>query len=378
MTKYGLWFLSFLFIIPALAQEPTKPLIVELSGGYGFLIPHRPVMRHIPQQHVPSLELYVGTKLNGDGVVWKGKKAWHHLHNNQEVGFSYLFTGTGNKDLMGYGMAFLTNMSFPLNKNEHFHVFLRSGIGPGYITRTFELHDNLKNVAIGSHLNMCVKLGLHARLNIDNTYLSAGISMVHFSNGAMVTPNLGINLPAANLTLGHQFGEYKPTDQVGNKTHLDKFDLITVLSMGIKENYPAGGEKFAVYNIQNQFRHFISAKTGIIAGLDFMYNSARIAQISYESGEDIQQKYRFIRPGLNVGYARIFNRLSFFVQSGLYLLNYEGRDGLIYNRVGGTMIFKKWVAHFALKSHLSKADHFEIGIGKQIVRKSRVKINFTF
>ncbi len=370
MTRFGIGLILMLFILPCRAQEPSKPLIVELSGGYGFLIPHRPVMRHLPAQHVPSLELYIGTKLNGDGVIWKGPKVWHLMHRSPEVGFSYLFTGTGNQDLMGYGMAFLTNMSFPLNKHDRFKLFLRSGIGPGYITRIFDIHTNLKNVAIGSHFNMCVKLGLHAKLQLKQSYMAAGISMVHFSNGAMVTPNLGINLPAANLSFGHQFGNYEPNLKIVNGMRRYQYDIIAMFTYGMKENYPAGGRKFGVYNLQSQYRHYITPKTAIIGGLDVMYNSARVAQIEYESRETVDQAYRFIRPGLNVGYARIFNRLAFFVQTGVYVLNHEGRDGLIYNRVGGSMVFQKWVAHFALKSHLSKADHFEIGIGKQLAFKS--------
>jgi hypothetical protein len=76
------------------------------------------------------------------------------------------------------------------------------GFGIVYDTKTF--YDDFRNIFIGSHLNYAIRLESQYHYHLKtNSILIAGIKYMHYSNGAVILPNRGIN--SISVKLGYAF-----------------------------------------------------------------------------------------------------------------------------------------------------------------------------
>lgn len=321
-------------------------------------------MNHLPEEHVFSLEAAYVTQLNGKGLFGKESKSWHYRYNLPIFRIGFVRTGTGNPDIIGIGYALTAGVELDLVRKKRFAIQFAPSVGPGLITKPYDLKDNYKNIAIGSNFNIFIGLALRAKYAFKQMYLGSEIKFTHFSNGAWATPNLGINLPTLNIFAGYSLPGTSAPESNQSQTKGDKYyNMIVLGSIGGKENYPVNGKRYPVYNLQYQFRWFYSDKSAIVAGIDAMHNVARIKEMEAVYGSE--NALKFTQVGANIGFAKTFDRFIFFLQNGIYLTNYRGTQGLIYNRIGGNMVINGWIWQFALKAHITKADHFEIGVGRR-------------
>jgi hypothetical protein len=348
-----------------------KNQLIGLNSGIGFLLPHRPVMKHLPQSHVRFLELSYAQKLNGLGILGKNLKAWHNNFKNPEVGISLLLTESGNIDILGNGIALLSNIHFNSIEHKQFTLQTTGAIGLGYMTKIYDRIDNPKNNAIGSHFNICAKVGLSANCDIEKWSFRTGLSFLHFSNSAVKIPNLGINLPRFDFGVHYKINT--ETNKVlapsGEPKHL--WDVLIVGSYGFKDIFPDDGSKYGAYAIQGQLRRRLDKKNMLSFGLDFMYSAAIPAKIEQNSQAQLTNKISYTQNGINIAYNALFNRLTFFFQIGAYLIDKANVDGRIYNRIGGNFNMNGWLLHGGVKTHLGKADHFEVGFGRVLYRSEK-------
>jgi Lipid A 3-O-deacylase (PagL) len=80
--------------------------------------------------------------------------------------------------------------------------FFIPGFGIVYDTKTF--YDDFRNIFIGSHLNYAIRLESQYHFHLKtNSILIAGLKYMHYSNGAIILPNRGIN--SISVKLGYAF-----------------------------------------------------------------------------------------------------------------------------------------------------------------------------
>lgn len=328
-------------------------------------------MKHLPQSHVRFVELSYSYKLNGIGILGKNLKPWHNHFKNPEVGLSLLITESGNADILGHGVALLSNIRFNNIKHKRFTLQSTGAIGLGYMSKIYDRSDNPKNNAIGSHFNICAKVGFSANYDLERWSLRSGLSFLHFSNSAVQLPNLGINLPRFDLGVNYKINSeshhilYKPDED----SHL--WDVLLVGSYGFKDIYPNDGKRFGAYGLQSQMRRRLNKKSMLSFGLDLIYSAAIPARIERNTQTVAINKISYAQNGLNLGYNATFNRLTFFFQIGAYVVDKANDDGRIYNRIGGNFNMNGWLIHGAVKTHLGKADHFELGFGKLLYKSDK-------
>ena len=194
----------FLLVLTAFGSiaQPSD-LSVFSVGHAGWLSKHRPVMEHVPQEHVYGFELGVKRRLNGRNYQGKARD-FHHAYGHPDFGLSFIYTGTGNKELMGQAYGLIGSGFMKLHQSERFQLVFRMGAGLGWVEKTFDRLENHKSIAIGSHLNMMGRFGLHGNYSLGKVNVFAGLGLTHFSNGSFRTPNLGINVFAAHAGLSYQ------------------------------------------------------------------------------------------------------------------------------------------------------------------------------
>lgn len=360
------------FYSAAQATYENSNKAIELNTGIGFLLAHRPVMNHLPTEHILSLEAAYVTQLSGKGLFGKESKSWHQRYRSPVFRLGFVHTGTGNQEIIGAAFALTAGVELDLLRRNNFSVQFAPSVGPGWITKPYNLQNNYKNIAIGSNFNIFIGLAMRAKYMFKKVYLGGEVKFTHFSNGAWATPNLGINLPTVNIFAGYSIsGNSEIIASPNTQEYKPYSNMILLGSIGGKENYPVNGKRYPIYNLQYQYRWFYSNRSALIGGLDMMHNVARIRQMELTHGTDNALKYTQL--GANVGFAKTFDRFVFFLQNGIYLTNYRGTQGLIYNRIGGNMDINGWIWQFALKAHITKADHFEIGVGRRIGAPTHTK-----
>lgn len=352
--------LIYLPVSPAYAQmHPEKDFILSAQAHYGFIMSHRNNMAHLIKGHIYGGELNYVFRTSGN-------KPWQQLYKYPDFGVCLLHLDLANPEQLGTLEALYAYTNLRLNKlSNKVNLNLRLGSGLGFLTKPFDRIKNHKNNAIGSHLNGFVNIRLSASYMLSDSWgINTGVGLTHISNGAMKTPNLGLNMATVNLGAGYVFGNkcitYK-TDSLSPCIKTWKFSIIGVT--GVKELETPGGSKYMAFGLQTIAYKTLNYKNKLGGGIEFTYNNSTRREwlndsISNPSFTDMLQV------GSKFTYAFVLHRVSFPVEFGVYIFKKQHTNGMFFHRIGTRyMINKHWIANITLLTHFAKADYFEGGLG---------------
>lgn len=337
-------------------MDPDYALVANLH--YGFIIPHYKDMHYFIQKHILGAEIsfvkYPSYACNEEIINCK----------IPERGISLVYLNLGNPQVLGSGIAVLPFMNFSVIRSQPVNVFFKIGTGLGYISKPFDRVTNHKDYAIGSHLNAFINLRLNAGIRLsERILLETGLGLSHFSNGSFTMPNLGINICTANLGMRYNIGSRACVNPDSVNRFEPKKYFIIYAATGLKEISPPGGKKYPCFNISINRERKFSLSGRYLYGLELTYNGANYADFKRDTLIHVTA-IQNIQVGIKAGYSLVAGRLSFPVEMGIYLYSYEKDPGLIFHRIGlRYQLTKKWTAVMTLKTHWSKADFIELGVG---------------
>lgn len=370
-TLIVLLILSFSFSGNAFSQGTGRHahigsnLMIEGKAGYGFLIPHKLEME-IFNAHFPSFEISISKKTFGSS-------RWEYMYGYPIVGVALWYSNLGTSPYLGDAYALFPYINFPITPNKPTRLYFRAGLGLGYLTKHFDRLENYKNIAIGSHFNAAVNLSLELRIKIiRRLHLNASISLTHFSNGSMKTPNYGINIPSVNAGLAYQLSkenkyqrrkllpELYPYEFDGKKF----FNIQVGGGLGYKNMNAEVGGSYMVYagyfNVMKQ----VSFKSRLGIGFDVSYDGTDKIIAETENGVEDVNSFPYIKTGGNIGWELMISRVSFMFNIGGYFSGkYQGEGG-IYEKLGLLFYFNENIySSVTLKAHYARADYITVGIG---------------
>lgn len=326
----------------------------RLHGG--FLIAHRPSLVPLQQNHLLGFDVSAG-------IFTNGSQAWHKFYNYPSLGLKYIFLQTGNADMLGNAHALVPFFDVNFTKRHKTKFGLQFGWGVGYVTKKYTQYDNYKNAAIGSGFNSTPCINFFVRKRIaDKNYLSAGIGVTHFSNGSVVTPNLGINLATANICYRFSGGDKKPIERNVEESGSKKWEKSVALVFGVKQNYPAIGPDFFITQLSLLAMRQFKPVSAYGLGVDLLHDPSITQRLDNRGA--ITDDFTPFRPGVNASYSFKMGNLTMLVQQGFYVYSQLTDDGILYQRLGLRYhVKKRYFAAFNLKTHFAKADFFEWGGG---------------
>ncbi len=335
---------------------------IWLDGKFktGFLAAHRTTMSHLLEQHAFAGEFsyYIQTK---------GEAHWNAIHRYPSYGITAFFGSVGNRDVLGSYLGVYAFAQFPIIRQKWHRFSFKTGSGVGYGTKVYDAETNPLNVAISTHLNAQVVLGLESRFTFGNHSAALGLDITHFSNGATKVPNLGLNLPYVSLGYAYKMREAVDCDshppsnsEAGNSREYGAVAFGTV-----KETFPVNGKKYGVFGLSLTGRHYFRAKRGVEVTFDVLSNQANMVfhpDVAKTQGELIQM-------GVFSGYLVPMGRLHLIVGMGVYVWDKFSPDDRFYHRVGTRYVFDNGLnLGVTLKSHWARADYIEYGIGYMFKR----------
>ncbi|MFP4622065.1 MAG: acyloxyacyl hydrolase [Bacteroidales bacterium] len=364
MGKKPLLLLFIILAIEARTQENNRerrlPLDqTEVFYNSGMIMPHVPAIDFITDEYISSFNINFLKTMDGD-------KLWENLYRHPNLGFGYYQSSLGNNNIYGKAYSLYGFFEAPLWKiNPKFKLNYRMSTGLSFISKTFDIEDNIYNIAIGSHINLHFNLFLSALINITEEYkLITGFSLTHFSNGKIRSPNKGLNV--INGSLGVRYYLRQPETftkdfdepEIRKKNH---FSLIW--SNGLKDFNRFKDNVYYISSVntsyEHQYAHF--GKAGV--GLDIFYNSAlrNFREETIKNGVTNSALYRI---GTHLSHDIIVGDFSLTMQLGHYLYNKAFYITDIYNRIGLKYYSNNgMILSLSLKSHNANAEFIEFGIG---------------
>jgi hypothetical protein len=333
---------------------------IKPSINEGFILVHRISIGHLVKGYPTIYELNISKPSLGN-------KLWQIENNKPDIGIALQCLDFKNPSQLGYALTAAPYVEIPLNKKERAsRLILRLCFGATYITKSFDIHDNHKNIAIGSHTNAFVQFKWFWHLNLTkNLRLEPGFAFTHASNGKSRNPNLGLNVVSLNLGLNC----YIPSKTKAEVTKIDsstkvksKNEILTYVAMGFNQRYIAT-EELRTYMYSIVYQRNVRNTHKFSAGIDLYYDKNYWLDYEGKFGKEPEGVDRF-RVVTKVGYSYNVGRVSFPIEVGYYVYQKSSPDGYVVSRLGVRYYSASGlVASFGLRTHFAVAYTFEYGLG---------------
>lgn len=320
--------------------------------GYGAFVPHKDAVQHL--QDSPSLVGEAALIIRTDGSDFH-----HKPYRMPFYGFAIGFADGGNRTLIGFEGYVNAFGALPLYKHKN-PVLIKSGLGLGYVQKSYDKIDNPKQNAIGSHFNINFLFRFEKTFEIQNDGgITTGVGISHYSNGCFQRPNFGLNY--FHIYLGKRFKlqQWVPMS--------DTIPVITILPyspkkielglntglIGYNELSQSLSDKYLVLHGSAHYIRQFSIKHAWSNGIDIYYNGA----LSRTESKPIQI-------GLSTLYIMNFDRFKIVTGLGAYLLGKPQVSKGFYSTIGlQYYLNKNWFLKFNIKTHRATADFFTVGFG---------------
>jgi hypothetical protein len=372
MLKIGLVLCcSCFFLANGWSNDTIKPIRlffqsrdygIQLNTGIGFLALHTEELTHLPVQrvHCVGLALLIHTR---------GDKSWQSQYKRPTYGISFNHTGLSNDKILGKSYYLDAHVELPLVHSKTFSFFWKYSFGVAYLTKHFDQLTNPKNIAIGSHWNATASTGFGIRKRWNDFELMSTIEMDHFSNAAIILPNLGLNLPMFKVGISKRIDAILPPVQTIQSTNYSKSLRLTALLIGsTKQYFPTGGKNHPIIGLVTLLTKQFTHHGGVEMSCDLIANNSIY---DYSLGTKKTQ-LDVVQIGLYGGYVLPIDRLHVMLGFGYYVRDKYVPIGKVYTRFGVRYYLNdKFVMNFNVKANWGRADYIEFGLGYSLLWKKR-------
>jgi len=339
-----------------------KPVINQ-----GFILVHRISIGHLVKGYPTNYELNVSKPTLGN-------KLWHLENNKPDIGLSLQCLDFKNTQQLGYALTAAPYVEIPLNvKEKQSRLILRLCFGATYITKSFDINSNHKNIAIGSHVNAFVQFKWFWQLQLSKRLrFEPGFAFTHASNGKAKNPNLGLNVVSLNFGLNMLIPSKKPKPEImkiDSSTRVrSKNEIMTFAAVGFNQR-SINSKELRTYVVSVAYQRNVRNTHKLSAGLDFFYDENYQLDYKNKSGKEAEG-IETVRLSARLGYSYNVGRISFPIEIGYYTFQKVNPDGVIVSRIGVRYYSANGVIfHFGLRTHLAVAYDFDYGIGYRFYLK---------
>ena len=347
------------------AQEETAGSFpfdkTEFSYHSGMIMPHVPSIDYVTREYTSAWNIRLIH-------TTRGSRPWQQDYRHPLLGLGYHYGSLGNQQVYGKAHSLYGFFEGPFWQWQHrAALHYRMSAGLSYITRTFDSHENLYNIAIGSHLNLHFDLSLLAVIELAKNYqLTAGTGLTHLSNGKIHSPNKGLNLISGFL--GIRYKLYQPVFKKENSQaglSMDKNQFSLIWSHGVKDHNRFKPATYYITSLSINYERQYSSITRYGIGWDAFYNPSLKNHQRHSPEKDLSNPALY-RMGLHLSHDLLVGDFALTLQLGHYVYNKVFYITNLYNRVG----LKYYAPHnlilnVSLKSHNANAEFIEFGVGYQ-------------
>lgn len=332
------------------------------------------MIKHTASFTGPISQQVYGTEINFIQNT-HGRKPWQEIRNYPTIGVAVNYLNYNNNTVYGHAFGISPNIILPLWKRNKWEWTFKAGMGVGLVTKHYKKEtNNTQNTAIGGKINNVSPFSTDLRYKLNNKWhFQVGAYFTHVSNATFQTPNLGINTYGAHIGF-----RYFPTTTEAQKiirserpTYRNNWMGFAKGSIAFVEKGPADGPTYLTYIAHLGIAKRYASKNKVYAGVDAHFHDV---VYQYNIYHQIPTPNAFRSAGqlaLFVGHEFVFGRVGVIGQVGYYFLPYTTQTIRLYQKIGGHYYFvkkehgliKEVFASALLKTHLSVAELFEMGLG---------------
>lgn len=327
----------------------------------GFILPHNDKINHLISAHPEGFEINLQQELNG-------KRYWESIYNKPVANYGLSYYNLNNDEQLGRLFIASAAMDLPLSRKKNTALFIRIGTGLVYCTNPYDRELNNQNIMISSSVSYLLQTRLTYEIKLNENFkLTPNLNITHASNGALTSPNRGINLVTANLGLSYRIvkKEASEIDALVTIPEEDpyKFYILVVAGKNTKTLQVRDPQPF--FNIMLMGQKTLNPKSDLQFGVDYSHNNGLKQEIkSSWRLTDEERKVDFRRVGLLFGHELKAGNLGFIAQLGVYIYNPSNSRMPVYQRYGLKYQLKDHlIVQTSLKTHAATAEQAEIGLG---------------
>ena len=341
------------------------------------------------------LKTYDKTGYNGYSVEFlkqsTGDKDWQKLYHMPSYGFGVFAYDFQSNNEMGYPFGVYATFSPRAKQWGKLRWENAFNFGISFNSNPFNNLTGYHNTSIGSKTNMYISLGTGLYYEIGKHFdLGVNVRLNHMSNGAIRTPNKGLNLAGAQLSLVYhpERNELKMNDTIAVKR--DKYTTFELSGFAGKKNVFFKGEnryhlklydgfKYSVFGLEGFYMKQYSNKSAYGIGLGITHDEHYNHEMFVKDSTLYQQK-RFDNERLLVSviptYRLMIDKLFINIGAGVYI-NKKGREydkSILFQRVGLQYQFTdRFFASFAINAYnFHVANYLEWKLGYTLSKKKRL------
>lgn len=317
-----------------------------------------------------SAALQLGTT-QGVGVsyLWRvdGSEPWHHYYRRPKLGLAAYYEDFNYPDVLGKAFSAALVSDFHIVKRRFFDFDLNIQAGAAYLTKSFDARTNNLNLYIGAKLAAFFRFGFElVAMPESRVSYVLGANFVHYSNGAMKLPNLGLNL--CQLNFGARFRMNKELATVREldvslAENLDRrWRYQAFLSFGCREQGTPLGDKYLVTTMAFNALKPVTRKFLAGVGFDLMRDGSEANDLDGDCGFA-----ELISGGIHCSAGLEFGKVYAALEFGGYLFSKTKGTLEMYDRVTvNYQLGDRLMAHVGLRTFLMKAYYIEWGMGVRI------------
>lgn len=379
-----------LFLLDSIKQVVDLSDYFQVEAMRGFLAAHTQGMQEL-YRHTSGLQLHFQRNMLRNQYhpsLFKKPLYYGTTINYQSLG----------SDAAGYAIGLGFSLFIPSGHQEKTKFTV--GMGGGYLSMPYSI-NNPKNIAIGSHINGMMRLGIQrdiwiGRMSGSRGSMQVNLGMTHFSNGNWSQPNLGVNMPYFSLAYRykllsnakmlaranehihqlealHRSFESNNSYTIAHRT----WGIIGGIRAGIRQmeidqeaNFTVGVVEFLAerkysfneLSTNSNLRSFTAhPHFGLTVFLDRTYQ--------YHKPNPLPE-YRFSKTtelALLIGNRYVFGRVGVLTDVGFYLYRPGDAKRRYFQALGlSYQVNQRIIMTARLKVHLSSADYIEWGLGYRI------------
>ena len=282
-------------------------------------------------------------------VQTHGEKLWEQLYNFPRYGFGLYKPFFPDAPYLGNPVAVYGTMGFALKRWESISIDFDVGLGLAFNWKSY-LEDKY-NLAMGASESVIFSTTFSVEKRLVNGLIfSAGAGFVHFSNGSLKVPNLGINVFTPKAGLGYNFSgpehkyRYQPVPEYNKQSEFfisafTGWRNILYYGSDVDSITQRKGVYYSCYGIAAAYNYQVSHKSKFGVGVMADYLGYVNSSITTENGELVPNPASF-SDGFEISvypsYELVMERASLVLQPGFYIYRakYPERTPFNYQRIG--------------------------------------------
>lgn len=341
-------------------QLVKRPVIIESKIHTGMILPFYDALAYLIKDDIYAFDLSVS-------FPTFGKDYWEKLYNYPRTGIGFSYWTLSNNEVFGKAYSLYSYINLPIiRRDRKFSLNYQISLGGAYLTKRFDIYENHLNRAIGSHINIYIRLGVDGKIQLfprSELVLEAGLT--HFSNGKTKSPNYGINAGSFSLGINYSLGNYDNTRTDQEIPGINKRFIQSIsVTAGSKVYDNLLDKRYFVSSVSYNIENKISHRRRIGLGAAFFYDGSITEALATEDGTNEQDLAKLIRLGMHGSYSARYKQLVMGIQLGYYLYSKYTDLSPVYSKISVQYLLSENVAGIiALKAHMGKAECLEWGIG---------------